>query len=291
MSHRGKREPSNRADERTMRLALDPLEQDAVVALMDPNDVDRLVKWDTKVLADVQTNRMTQADRVESAARFFKRVLLFACTTEAVNRAGCKTIADIRGVDAQALIHAIERSMGLPWAPTLHAVLGEGHRQLDPQQPIPRIEEARQLVGSVCASTDSRSLLASAKDAGIEGDISFALQKLNEFLRRTDPFLKSRLEAVASQYSGGTLSLGQLANVLGVDEVDALFLLDELGIGRPASAMRLTDSARKDRLATIERDRARREGKPRGDAEQATAAAISNARLEGVDARGCLTNR
>lgn len=292
MSHWGKREKPKRPDEHPMRLALDSGAENAFFAFIDPNEVDRLVKWDTKVLAEVKTNRMTQAGRAESAARFFKHVLIFACTTEALNRAGCRRIGDIRGIDAHALVQNVERAMGLPWAATLQAVMGDGTRPApNPEQPILGIDKVRAFVSSVCASTNVQTLLPSAREAGLEEEIALLLTKLNEFLRRTDPFLKNRIEAVAEQYSSGSLSLEQLANVLGVDEMDALFLLDEYGVGRPAAALRMSDDDRKTRLAAIERDRLRREGKPRADAAEATAAAVSNARLEGVDARGCLTNR
>lgn len=293
MSHWGKRdETSQRPEQKTMMLASDSISENGFLAFFDPNEVDRLVKWDTDVLADVKTNQMSQSGRAQSAAKFFRRVLVFACTTEALNHVGCKTIADIKGIDAHALIKNIERTMGRPWAPTIRAVIGEGPRPLpDPDQRILTIEEVRALVGSVCDSTDRRSLLESAETVGLASDIALSLDKLHDFLRRTDPFLKKRIEAVADRYKNGVLSLEQLANVLGLNEMDALFLLDQYGVGRPAAALQLSSDDRRARLEAIEADRARRGGKPRGDASEATAAAVSNARLEGVDARGCLTNR
>ncbi len=292
MSHWGKRDETDQRPEQPMRLASDSGSDNAFFAFFDPSEVDRLVKWDMRVLVDVKTNRLSEGDRAESAAKFFKHVLVFACTTEALNHVGCRKIGDIKSIDARALIKNIERAMGRPWGPMIQAVVGEGPRPApDPEQRILSTEEARALVGSFWDSTNSSTLLASAKAVGLDSEIDFLLNKLHEFLRRTDPFLKSRIEAVADRYKEGALSLEQLANVLGVDEMDALFLLDEYGIGRPAAALQLSDDVRKARLEAIERDRARREGKPRGDASEATAAAVSNARLEGVDARGCLTNR
>lgn len=261
------------------------------IIFMSGDCVDRLVEWDTKVMAGVATLKLTQPERVENAVKFFRVVLVVACLTEAAHKVGAKSVGDV--IDAMPVIESeVRRTSGFELsaiAAPQKARLGEISFEKLREVRVMSLVATRDMVTSFFSSTHIASLKQSARAIELEEELSVVLDRLNDFLRRTDPFLRVRLRVLADQYQGGDLSMQQVADLLGLDIPDALALMDQLDLARPVETIALSDAERADRLEAIKRDRKARAGAPRNDQSMAVRTAISSQRLEGIDARSCLT--
>ncbi len=268
---------------------------DLNVLFMTRERLDQLVQWDTQVMADVAVGITSPAEHVTAAVSFFRQVLIAALMVDTARALGCRTIGEAVKHHAE-IMWRTRREAGFEPRPVLD--LWKAGRDasgttgnVDPNQELASRDRVRAMVTSVLASTDFSVLFAAAGSGSVAGELSELQRRLITFLRRTDAFLEERLRVLAPKYAAGEMSPGHIARVLGITEEDALALMDKHEIARPLSALRLPDAKRAEFLERIESDRAKRDGAPRNDPKQATRAALASQRLEGVDARACLTNR
>ncbi len=112
-----------------------------------------------------------------------------------------------------------------------------------------------------------------------------AFDGIKAFVLRHDARQQAQVRVVGEAYARGAISLAESATLLGVHEVDATAILEELGFARTLDAIRLPEADRQAIFDRMRADRVLRAGQPESNAEGVNREVIASERIEGIDAR------
>lgn len=107
--------------------------------------------------------------------------------------------------------------------------------------------------------------------------------------RRHGMVAEDRWRSVGRAYAEARVSLVEAATLLGLDVSDAAAFLETWGFARPLDAIALDESRRASIGARLRADRLARGGSPSEDEALVRRAVVASQRIEGVDARPCLS--
>jgi hypothetical protein len=188
--------------------------------------VDELVKWDTVVVANVAAGKMSQADRFDSAISFFRQLLASVYFITSALELGCATAKEA-GRRFDAVRSRATNSLGFDPLAELerHPSSSAGASEDDLDEPLPSREWMRNVVTSFLATTDMATLQTQASLRGRLHEVVDLVGKLRRFLRRVDVFSEQRLMILSEKYALGELGLAEFAEIVGVDQDEALVRL------------------------------------------------------------------
>jgi hypothetical protein len=118
-----------------------------------------------------------------------------------------------------------------------------------------------------------------------------AYNMLRAFMLRNDEKQQHRLRIIGKEYLRAALSVDDVAVLLDVHPVDAIWLLEQNGYHRSVDVIVLEDDERSDRLARIRADRLMRSGIPQPSDDLIFRDVVSSQRIENIDARAWLSRK
>lgn len=190
--------------------------------LMNRAHVDALVSWETTVVAEVKAGTMTQADRFDTAMRFFREVLASAYLMASAIELGCQTMGDVVNRFSEVRARA-EHQLGFdPYAVLRSKPSSEAAEDFVPQEPLFSAEWIRNLVASVLGWTELETLLTEAHARDRAHEVLSLVGRLTSLLRRVDAFYGTRMRILAAKHAAGELSITQCAEMIGLDEQETL---------------------------------------------------------------------
>ena len=231
---------------------------------------------------------------VEFTARFLELLACSAGLVEALRELKIASMSDVDPTSGEPMIALVHHLMGY-WPEKVfeeHAKLAQELQKRSESDPPPTdTHEAFDiLVGAVCTFVVACPLTAFGQLASGRAEFEWlercrrAHGVLRAFVRRHDPAQEDTREGVMRAFAGGAISLTEAADYLGMKPGDAVAYMEKRGSCRDVEALRLAGDKRDEVLQRIREDSTA--GDHADDAEHdARRSAISNMRLEGVDAR------
>jgi hypothetical protein len=253
--------------------------------LVDPAVLDAVIQEETRIrvaLPGLKRSPLeTARELLRRAAALWEFVHVAAVAVEQTTRFPDRGIIELSGsvhdltrLDVAKVLEenaALLRDRGSatkPTKPSLSKMVSAIESILRDCSPDSFLEHARTLEASEDASR-----------------IQVAYEALKAFVRRNDLWIDQRLQVLGEAYCAGKASVVEIAHVLDVSVADAVALLEGHGYARPIEHISLTDAAREEHYALLDRDRIARGGKPDPSPLAIVRDVIATQRIEGIDAR------
>lgn len=206
-----------------------------------------------------------------------------------------RTLIDL-GEDPNApspgAVHAISDSVRTMYDIDLDRLVLEARSELDLPERISRQELTAASVLSSLRALLEICPIEKIEDLGTQTELEplshrcrIAFDGIKAFVLRHDSRHQAQVRVVGDAYTRGSISLAESATLLGVHEVDAVAILEELGFARKLDAIALVEDDRQSIFSRMREDRARRRGQPEADAEGVNREVVASERIEGIDAR------